>query len=117
MKKIGILTFHKSINYGSLLQTCALCNVLNDYETFVVDYEPEAYRSMYALFSKQRSIKSNINRLLNCVAIKRQINYFVRFRNSYLNLTRKYKTQNLKQDSFESFNTVITGSDQICKSV
>lgn len=113
MKKIGILTFHKSINYGSLLQAWALRNVLNDYETFVIDYEPDAYRGMYALFSKQRRIKSNVNRLFNCVAIKRQIIYFSKFRKSYLNCTEKYKSHNLKHDSFESFDAVITGSDQI----
>lgn len=113
MGKIGILTFHKSINYGSVLQAWALRNALNDYETHIVDYEPDAYRGMYALFSKGRGIKSNINRLLNCVAIKRQINYFSKFRNKYLNCTESYDSKTISADALNDFDAVITGSDQI----
>ena len=40
MEKIGILTFHKSINYGSVLQAWALCTALKEYN---VDYEPDIY--------------------------------------------------------------------------
>jgi hypothetical protein len=76
MKKIGILTFHKSINYGSALQAYALRKVLSDYETYIIDYEPDAYKSMYGIYLAKRSLKSNINRLLNYVAIKRQVLFF-----------------------------------------
>lgn len=113
MKKIGILTFHKSINYGSVLQAWALRNVLNDYKTHIIDYEPDAYRGMYALCSKKRGIKSNINRLLNCVSIKRQINNFSDFRNTYLNCTEPYDSKTLSADSLNGFDAVVTGSDQI----
>lgn len=38
MKKIGILTFHKSINYGSVLQAWALCTALKEYNISIINY-------------------------------------------------------------------------------
>ena len=42
VKKIGILTFHKSINYGSVLQAFALSDLLSKrgYAVEIIDYEP-----------------------------------------------------------------------------
>ena len=38
--KIGIMTFHRAINYGAVLQTYALQKYLNDsgYDAEVIDY-------------------------------------------------------------------------------
>ena len=40
---IGILTFHKSVNYGSVLQAWALQRMLalKGIESEIIDYEPE----------------------------------------------------------------------------
>ena len=62
MTKIGVLTFHKSINYGSVLQTWALCKVLKNYETYVIDYEPDKYKQLYGTFSLKNGFKYNLNR-------------------------------------------------------
>ena len=113
MKNVGILTFHKSINYGSVLQAWALSKVLSDYETYVIDYEPDAYNSMYGLLSDKRSIKYNINRLFNCVAIKHQVKYFSSFRNSHLHCTKAYNSKSLNSTALDAFDVVVTGSDQI----
>ena len=45
VKKIGILTFHKSINYGSVLQAFALSDLLSKrgYAVEIIDYEPASY--------------------------------------------------------------------------
>lgn len=113
MKKIGILTFHKSINYGSVLQAWALSRVLNDYDVSIINYEPDIYKSNYALFSFSKGIKYNINRLLNCVAIERQIRAFSAFRKEHLKLTQEYISSNLSADTLNKFDDIITGSDQI----
>ena len=48
-RKIGILTFHKSINYGSVLQAWALQKTLQRFSSDVriIDYEPIPYDQMY----------------------------------------------------------------------
>lgn len=113
MKKIGILTFHKSINYGSVLQAWALYNVLRDYDISVIDYEPDVYRDKYCLFSSAKRWKHNINRLLNCMAIKRQIQGFAEFRSEYLPLTKKCTSSDISENTFAKYDAIITGSDQI----
>lgn len=113
MKKIGILTFHKSINYGSVLQAWALSKVLGENETYVIDYEPDSYKKQYGLCSNERGIKNNLNRLLNGIAINRQIKYFSKFRSKHLNCTASYNSETLTSSVIDGFDAVVTGSDQI----
>lgn len=113
MKKIGILTFHKSINYGSVLQAWALEQILKDYDVVIIDYEPIAYKKIYGLFYAFRSMKNNINRILNFNAVIRQIKNFSRFRNKELNLTKSCVAKNINEDYFKEFDVIVTGSDQI----
>ena len=46
MKKIGIITFHKAINYGSVLQAYSLQHLLESegYLVEIIDYEPKKYK-------------------------------------------------------------------------
>lgn len=113
MEKIGVLTFHKSINYGSVLQAWALCTALKEYNISIIDYEPDVYKQNYDLFSQTKGLKYNVNRLLNCVAIKRQIQGFAEFRSKYLPLTQKCTSSDISEKTFSEFDAVITGSDQI----
>jgi hypothetical protein len=50
--KTGIITFHRSINYGSALQAWALAHILSQMGAGpeIIDYEPNHYREMYSLF-------------------------------------------------------------------
>ena len=88
MKKIGILTFHKSINYGSVLQAWALEKILQkqNYNVSIIDYEPSVYKKQYGLLELSNGWKSNINRLPNYFARKSQAENFAKFRKSYLHL-------------------------------
>lgn len=113
MEKIGILTFHKSINYGSVLQAWALCTALKEYNVSVIDYEPDIYINNYGLFSQTKGLKYNVNRLLNCMAIKRQIQGFAEFRSEYLPLTQKCTSSDISENTFAKYDAIITGSDQI----
>mgnify|MGYP000296687047 CR=1 FL=1 len=46
-KKVGIITQHRVVNYGSVLQTYALQEKIKDmgYECEVIDYYPERFYS------------------------------------------------------------------------
>lgn len=113
MKKVGILTFHKSINYGSVLQAWALSRVLHNYDVSIINYEPIVYKKIYGVFSFSRGPKHNVNRLINYTAIKNQIRNFADFRQEYMTLTQKCTANDVSINSFKQYDAVITGSDQI----
>ncbi len=50
--KIGILTYHRSRNYGAFLQACALCSRLraeHDMEAEIIDFNMDVAEKFYAL--------------------------------------------------------------------
>lgn len=119
MKKIGILTFQKSINYGSVLQAFALSKLLKrkGYEVEIIDYEPASYNSQYRIFEKTTSIHNvaaNIRRLSIFDILWKQKTSFENFRKKYLPLSMKrFTAQNLASDFEDLYDVVICGSDQI----
>ena len=116
--KIGILTFHKSINYGSVLQAYALQNLLlkEGYKVEIIDYEPKNYANMYIPFKKPTTIWNilhNLNRVPVGKIIKEQNEEFKKFRDTYINLSREYNFESYYSDIFSQFDCVICGSDQV----
>lgn len=112
--KVGILTFHKSINYGSVLQCWALRDILvkHGYDVEVIDYEPDSYYQQYGLYQKGRT-KHNVNVYFASHWIKRQNNLFAEFRERTLNLSKeKYKSSS-NFSSLNKYDVIICGSDQI----
>lgn len=64
-EKIGILTFHRAINYGAFLQAYALKTHLisQGYDVSIIDYWPRAHENIYKLFTpnwRNHSFKRNI---------------------------------------------------------
>ena len=49
--RIGILTFHRALNYGAFLQAYALRRVMSEmgHQVEVVDYWPDGHAAAYAL--------------------------------------------------------------------
>lgn len=114
MKKIGILTFHKSINYGSVLQCWALKNMLTNqgYDVEVIDYEPRKYNELYGWHVKGWT-KFNLKAVPIIPFRKRQSKLFSDFRNNYLNLTKNQYTYKSDFRSLNKYDVIICGSDQI----
>lgn len=113
----GILTFHRSINYGSVLQAWALQHVLrnNGIESFVIDYEPEKYKLLYESNAiNALGFKSKVKKLLEFKRnTRKQHMYFDEFRNNRLRLTKEKYYKNTAYENYKKFNNIITGSDQI----
>ena len=89
---IGILTFHKSVNYGSVLQAWALQRMLTmkGIESEIIDYEPEKYGDLYDVFLKPgrpHFLVKNINRVPVMTILARQQKSFARFRRDNLRLS------------------------------
>lgn len=114
--KIGILTYHRSHNYGALLQAIALRKVLSDmgHEVTFIDYWPDYHKHAYDSFSWERLRDSN-----NIKEALKYIKNFVLFP-----VSRKERIRNFNTFIDEyiapyvssmnySYDLVIHGSDQI----
>ena len=113
--KVGILTFHRAINYGASLQAWALQSYLIELgcECSIIDYRCALIEETYKPFSLVKFVKSSlpskISYLLNHIVhfknIGRRNDKFKEFWNSDLQLTPMEKLYEL--------DAVICGSDQI----
>lgn len=122
MKKIGLITYHASHNYGSVLQTYAMQELLknnfgNDVE--IIDFSSKGQKELYSLFVKYDTFRHCIR---NVIIIglypqfrSRQI-AFENFINNNLSLTSE-SYENLQElegiDNRFGYDIVVTGSDQV----
>lgn len=121
MKKIGILTYHRVYNFGSLLQTYALQEYLKkkECEVEVIDYYPKRLRMRNTLFhvnpSWSQPITKRIVHLVPAV-VARALGYLMMntFLHKYVNLSKRsyLDEEELKKDLPEE-NVYLNGSDQV----
>lgn len=135
--KVGILTFHRSINYGAFLQCFSLVSKLNELygeqiSAEVIDYCPEFEVAKYEpsiknyIFGSQQNRSSTIGILKNIAKLiltpqiikqKRQLNNA--FIQSYKELKRSEKSWitddyiSFLKEIGECYDIVIVGSDAI----
>lgn len=120
--KIGILTFHRAINYGAFLQAFALKTYLTrlGHQVEIVDYWPEGHADVYRLISKswkKRSlvgkIKFFISLILRYNRTKKRIECMQLLVEKYFGLTSTPSYPTAESLKNLSYDYVIYGSDQI----
>lgn len=115
--KIGILTYHRSHNYGAILQAIALREYLisKGHEVYFVDYWPEYHKAMYNIIDryslKKFSLKNKLKYLLKTLLIlsrkqKRRKEFFKFINAKIAPYIKPY-------DSSFKFDAILYGSDQI----
>ena len=114
--KIGILTFHCAHNFGAVLQTYALQEILKTmgHEVFIIDYRPKYIVDVYKIFNIRRfiskspitSLKKTLNEILNFRNRIFCYYKFNRFIKSYINLSHERTVSNI-------YDAYIIGSDQV----
>ena len=115
--KLGILTFHRALNYGAVLQSYALETALNlhGYEAEIIDYACDYMEKQYRpYYNPSRSLKG-IGSALAYYPIRREKSRkFKAFRASYLKLSNKKNLgkNDLKRIAHE-YDRLIVGSDQV----
>lgn len=118
--KIGILTFHRAINYGAVLQAYALKETLKSlgHDAWVIDYrQPKVENVDRPIYSKEKRLE-----LLMSGHLRSWLRYnkdkkenlakrmrFDDFTNTYLHLTQPCTASTMPQD----FDMYISGSDQV----
>jgi len=115
--KIGILTFHRALNYGAVLQCYALQTVLQSmgHEVFVIDYrQPYTERirkpfSFPLFLSKFKRLRSVARYLKNATVRYRKRKQYDEFIRKFLNLT----VVCYNNTEIPCFPIYIIGSDQL----
>lgn len=114
--KIGILTYHRSHNYGALLQAIALRKILADmgHEVTFIDYWPNYHKHMYDFFSWEslrdsENLKDALKYIKNIVLFPVSRRERIRNFNSFIekNIVPFISSMN------DSYDIIIHGSDQI----
>lgn len=113
--KIGIVTYHRTLNYGACLQAIATRVTLEKFghNVYYVDYWPKYHKQIYEVFSLGRflslGLRTRIDYLIN--TIKRHKYLKVRIRN-FEQFFSHYIYPYCKPID-EEFDVIVYGSDQI----
>lgn len=116
--KVGILTFHRALNYGAVLQALGLVKTVEKLgkEATIIDYRCKTIEDDYKNIKIEKGsvIKDIVNSMLSYSTRKRKKNSFRMFCNNNLNLSSKayYSKEDLLKLN-EECSTFITGSDQV----
>ena len=113
--KIGILTYHKSHNYGALLQAVALRSVLSNmgHDVTFVDYWPDYHERIYKFFSMESLKHKNF---------KGKLLYLIKFVSGFRAKRKKIRNTNLFLAHYilpyvssmnDVYDILVYGSDQI----
>ena len=116
MLKVAIITFHRAINYGAVLQTYALSRYLKEsgYDVQVLDYRAEAIENSYKI--KFGLDAYSLKRMLLSPFSEKKKREFYRFIDKNIPHTRSLYTQDDLRKEAQKFDFIVTGSDQVWNS-
>lgn len=119
-KNIGIITFHRSYNCGSMLQAYALQTVLKkcfSTDSEIIDFSNAAQKRMYSILYKPHNVKELFRNILNLAfyrVIAAHNKDYEDFLNERLKCTKnRYSTLSQLDENKMDFDLYITGSDQV----
>ena len=120
MKKIGIITFHSSLNCGSMLQAYALQQVVNemdDVDCKIIDFSNKSQKRIYSIFVIPRNFKDflkNIATLPFYFKFKKSQDNHLKFLHDHLILTKEsFETEDELKQIDGVYDYLICGSDQV----
>lgn len=115
--KIGILTFHRAVNYGAVLQAYALQKAIGGLgaQAEMIDYHNRYIESCYDPYSLQGN---KIKALLKIVLLGRlrskKNKSFAHFSEKYMNLSAAhYEDSEALKKAEPLYDAFVTGSDQV----
>lgn len=115
--KVGIITFHKALNFGAVLQAYALQKSFMSIglECDILDYSNEHIKTIYKLKKMwpPKDLKSFLKNLLLYNNQKQKIKKFNYFCRNYLNMSKEYLTKAELIEDSDNYDFFVTGSDQV----
>ena len=111
---VGIITFHRAVNYGAVLQTYALQKALEkiNVRSEVIDYRDNIIENRFKFFYN-KSLKRFVRDLLYYPVFSSKNKKFEFFLKNYIKTTDKIYTNNEQLKTLQDFDKYITGSDQV----
>lgn len=125
MKRIGILTFHRSHNCGSILQSYAMQEALKDYGYVpeFIDFATRGQKELYSVFrpfkldTPRNFAKSVYKNGLGAILYRRARQNWTsydKYLTHHLNVSKKSYDDNLELIETEmDYDAYLTGSDQV----
>ncbi len=123
MKKIGVLTFHRALNYGAVFQTYALNKVLNDkgYDTEVIDYYSNDvygfdYKGIFEFSDNERFYLKPLKIFKRLILLPKTNKRRLRFKsfvNKNIKISKKINDKDELKLLSKQYDYLITGSDQV----
>lgn len=113
--KTGIITFHKSNNYGAVLQAYALQYIINQYaECEIIDYRSDAISGEKKLsdLKRARNFKGILKRMASESYYENKNRNFNKFLENCRLSKKTYTMKNISEANLE-YDLFITGSDQV----
>ena len=113
MQKSGIITFHRTTNFGSCLQTYGLCKAIEqlgiEYE--LIDYRCPAIENREGIsFGKQWSLKNVMRGIIYQPFINKKYTSLMSFLNSKVKISRPYSPGDILEAN-NYYNSFLVGSD------
>ncbi len=117
-RKIGIVTFHRVLNYGALLQAFALRTAIMEIgvQAEIIDYRNDILEKMYEYpgYFSQRGIKNKLRYIFYSRTEKKKRKRFEAFRQNYLGIkdVTVYRKDDLSRLNGK-YDAFFSGSDQV----
>ena len=118
-KRIGILTFHRALNYGAVLQAYALAHHLNQlgFSAEIIDYVPSRQAEVTAFLvppKNQTAIYRDAASLYCVKYLKGREKAFQQFQNDHIHISSERNIRNNQLlDILKEYDAIICGSDQV----
>ena len=117
MGKIGLITFHRAINYGAILQAYALSEAIKKmgHEPVVLDHKNQFIENVYDVNPFNSSqLREFLTKVLLYHRLRKKKKKFEDFRAGYFRLDKSADLNDKNNEkSREDYNKFITGSDQV----
>lgn len=113
--KVGIITFHRAVNYGAALQAYALQRAIEKkgHEVEIIDYRCPKIESDVSPMAGFADGERFVSATKKCVFRIRKKMAFSGFFRKYVNLSAKAESQADLSKLSEKYDVIYTGSDQV----
>lgn len=114
--KIGILTYHRTHNYGGCLQALAMRLILENlgHTVYYIDYWPDYHKQAYSIFSLNliSSAPTFFSGVRSCLESLRYLPYAIKRRKKFVNFLNDCIIPFCRPLT-EQYDIIVYGSDQI----
>lgn len=116
-ERTAVITFHRALNYGAVLQAFALEKILEKIgvQAEIIDYRCPHIERVYRPFDIRhcKNFSSGVKKCVKSFELGRKRHKFHAFLKKHLRLTEKCRTKKDLQRTAANFETFIAGSDQV----